>query len=131
MSIDENGPPRRFGSLAKAAPVEVQVRHGRQNQPFRAAAGTDRPAPVRVELADVLGTAAVEAIRAGGQLTFHVAGDTGGTKDTWAPPTAHADRRDLGRDQPTVSVRKIDQELRVVRQLRGPLSRRIRRAGRG
>jgi hypothetical protein len=85
VGIDGDGVPRRFASLAKAAPVEVQVRHGvRQNQPFEPLpAPTGRP-PFRVELADVLGAAPVEAIRAGGQLTFHVAGDTGGTKDTYA-----------------------------------------------
>ena len=82
MSIDGVGRPRRFGALAATAPVEVQVRHGeRPNQPFEPLpAPTGRP-PFRVELADVLGAAAVEAIRAGGQLSFHVAGDTGGTAD--------------------------------------------------
>ena len=82
MSSDGGGRPRRFGALAATAPVEVQVRHGeRPNQPFEPLpAPTGRP-PFRVELADVLGAAAVEAIGAGGQLSFHVAGDTGGTAD--------------------------------------------------
>ena len=73
MSIDGVGRPRRFGALAPTAPVEVQVRHGeRPNQPFEPLpAPTGRP-PFRVELADVLGAAAVDAIRAGGQLSFHV-----------------------------------------------------------
>jgi 3',5'-cyclic AMP phosphodiesterase CpdA len=80
MSIGGGGGPRRFASVAAMAPVEVQVRHGvRQNQPIEPLPPpTGRP-PFRVELADVLGTPAVDAIAAAGRLAFHVAGDTGGT----------------------------------------------------
>lgn len=82
MSIDAGGRPRRFAALAATAPVEVQVRHGaRQNQPFEPLPAPTGQPPFRVELADVLGAAAVDAIRAGGQLMFHVAGDTGGISD--------------------------------------------------
>jgi 3',5'-cyclic AMP phosphodiesterase CpdA len=77
----DHGPPRRFAAVAPTAPVAVQVRHGaRQNQQFEPLPKPTGHYPYRLELADVIGAAAVEAIDAGGQLTFHVAGDTGGVK---------------------------------------------------
>jgi hypothetical protein len=82
MSTDGVGRPRRFASLAPTAPVEVQVRHGpRQSQPFEPLPAPTGQPPFRVDLADVLGAAAVEAIQASGRLNLHVAGDTGGITD--------------------------------------------------
>jgi 3',5'-cyclic AMP phosphodiesterase CpdA len=101
MSTEGVGQPRRFAALATTAPAEVQVLHGpRPNQKFEPLpTPTGRP-PYRVELADVLGAAEVDAIRAAGQLTFHVAGDTGGTADRAAAQHIVADHmvQDLARD---------------------------------
>jgi acid phosphatase type 7 len=80
MAFSGPGRPRRFASVATTAPTVVQVRHGvRQNQPFEPLPPPTGRYPYRFELAEVLGTEAVDAIRATGQLSFHAAGDTGGT----------------------------------------------------
>jgi hypothetical protein len=73
--------PRRFAALARNAPAEVQVHHGiRQNQQFEPPPKPTGRYPYRVELSDVLGNAAIDEIRKAKQLSFHVAGDTGGIK---------------------------------------------------
>src|SRR4051794_15662726 len=38
------------------------------------------PSPYRLDLAEVLGSEAVDRIRASGRMTFHAAGDSGGVK---------------------------------------------------
>jgi 3',5'-cyclic AMP phosphodiesterase CpdA len=73
--------PRRFAAVARSAPIEVQVHHGiRQNQRFELLPRPTGRYPYRVELANILGDDAADEIRASGQLSFHVAGDTGGIK---------------------------------------------------
>ena len=102
MSTDGGGRPRRFAALAATSPAEVQVPHGpRQNQPFQPLPAPAGRSPFRVDLADVLGAKEIEEIRAGGRLTFHVAGDTGGTADRTAlHVVAIQMEKDLTRDGP-------------------------------
>jgi acid phosphatase type 7 len=95
--------PRRFAAVAEMAPAEVQVRHGaRSNQRCELLPKPTGSYPYRFELAEVLGEEAVDAISAAGQLTFHVAGDTGGIHYGGALPiVARQMQDDLEGDEKT------------------------------
>ena len=70
--------PRRF---AAPAPAEVQKSYGtRGNQRFEPLPRPTGAYPYRVALAEIAGEDAVQSAHSTGQLTFHVAGDTGGVK---------------------------------------------------
>lgn len=67
---------RTLSAIAPAAGMEARERAG--FFPLPAPTGAS---PFRLDLASVLGDAAIEQIRTHGQLVFHMAGDTGGIRN--------------------------------------------------
>jgi acid phosphatase type 7 len=80
---ESTGQPR-LPALAPARPAQTQVQKRqpfRSNQPFQPLPPPTGAFPFRLDLADVLPAADVDAIRTQGRLTLHTAGDTGGVKN--------------------------------------------------
>lgn len=70
-----------FTSQPGNAAAQVHKTHpALSNQRFEPLPAATGSPPYRLELADVLGQPAVDAIKQHGSLSFHVAGDTGGVK---------------------------------------------------
>jgi mannose-6-phosphate isomerase-like protein (cupin superfamily) len=75
------GSNRRFGSARPTAAEAVSRRHTfRANQPFEPVPAPTGLYPYRLDLAQVVSAAAMEAIVTTGRLVFHMVGDTGGVK---------------------------------------------------